>query len=152
MAMTRNMYNIKAELLTRKYGEILKDFEDAVDDRRIAWNIYQQLLEVCQVMDECNMENAFICCAVSDKIKEKEASIDNIITRFTGLVFQDYTWTEPLGDSHYYEVYLRGSGENAGDIRIEKTKNGHKAFSLAQDERHYVVLVMANGQRIELDN
>lgn len=152
MAMTRNMYNIKAELLTRKYGEILKDFEDAVDDRRIAWNIYQQLLEVCQVMDECNMENAFICCAVSDKIKEKEASIDNIITRFTGLVFQDYTWTEPMGDSHYYEVYLRGSGENAGDIRIEKTKNGHKAFSLAQDESRYVVLVMPNGQRIELDN
>lgn len=152
MAMARNMYDIKAELLTRKYGEILKDFEDAVDDRRIAWNIYRQLLEVCRVMDECNMENAFICCAVSDKIKEKEASIDNIITRFTGLVFQDYTWTEPLGDSHYYEVYLRGSGENAGDIRIEKTKNGHKAFSLAQDKRRYVVLVMPNGQRIELDD
>lgn len=42
--MERNKYELQREVLARKYETILKDFEDTNDDRRIAWNCYQQRL------------------------------------------------------------------------------------------------------------
>ena len=42
--MARNKYDLHAEVLGRKYNRILRGFEEARDDRRIAWNCYQQLI------------------------------------------------------------------------------------------------------------
>ena len=45
--MERNKYELQREVLARKYETILKDFEDTNDDRRIAWNCYQQIIAAC---------------------------------------------------------------------------------------------------------
>lgn len=86
--MERNKYEIQRKVLAHKYGTILKDFEDTDDDRRIAWNCYQQLIGACEAMRDSGMENNFICCAVNKSIREQEAEIDEIITRFTGKVYK----------------------------------------------------------------
>ena len=86
--MERNKYELQREVLARKYETILKDFEDTNDDRRIAWNCYQQIIAACEAMRDSGMENNFICCAVNKSIREQESKIDEIITRFTGNVYK----------------------------------------------------------------
>lgn len=74
--MERNKYELQREVLARKYETILKDFEDTNDDRRIAWNCYQQIIAACEAMRDSGMENNFICCAVNKSIREQESKID----------------------------------------------------------------------------
>lgn len=90
--MERNAYEIRIEVMTRKYGNILKAFEHTGDDRRFAWNCYQQLVNACQDMKDRGMENSFVCCAVNNKMHEQQTLIDGIITRFTGKVYQGFQW------------------------------------------------------------
>lgn len=92
--MGRNKYEIQREVLTRKYADILQSFEEAHDDRRIAWNCYQQIIAACEAMQDSGMENNFICCAVDKSIQEQETEIDEIITRFTGKVYKGVKWGE----------------------------------------------------------
>lgn len=92
--MKRNMYQIKIEVLGRKYETILKDFEDTNDDRRIAWNCYQQLIGACEAMRDSGMENNFVCHSVNESIREQETEIDGIVTRFTGKVYKGVRWVD----------------------------------------------------------
>lgn len=94
--MERNAYEIQREVITRKYADILKSFECAGDDRRIAWNCYQQLIRACGAMIDSGMENNFIRCAVNKSIREQEDEIDEIITRFTGKVYTGVRWVDVL--------------------------------------------------------
>lgn len=88
----RNAYNLKSELLRRKYQNVIADFEAASDDRRLAFNIYHKLLEVCGEMEEMEVENPTICCAVNSRIDLDEQTIDRIVTRFTGKSFINHCW------------------------------------------------------------
>lgn len=92
--MGRNKYDIHREFITLKYADILKSFEEARDDRRIAWNCYQQIIGACEAMRDNRMENSFVCCAVNDSIRQQEAEIDEIITRFTGKVYKGFQWID----------------------------------------------------------
>ena len=92
--MERNKYELQREVLARKYETIIKDFEDTNDDRRIAWNCYQQIIAACEAMRDSGMENNFICCAVNKSIRKQEAEIDEIITRFTGKVYMGARWVD----------------------------------------------------------
>lgn len=92
--MERNKYELQREVLARKYETILKDFEDTNDDRRIAWNCYQQIIGACEAMRDSGMENNFVCCAVNKSIREQETEIDEIITRFTGKVYKGVRWMD----------------------------------------------------------
>ena len=74
--MDRNKYDLHREVLTHKYADILKSFEETHDDRRIAWNCYQQLIGACEAMRDSGMENSFACCAVNKAMQEQEAEID----------------------------------------------------------------------------
>lgn len=47
--MERNKYELLHGVLARKYVDILRDFEEARDDRRVAWNCYQQIIAPCSV-------------------------------------------------------------------------------------------------------
>lgn len=85
--MERNKYDLHRKVLTNKYADILQGFEEACDDRRIAWNCYQQIIAACEAMRDSGMENNFACCAVNKAMREQEAEIDEIITRFTGKVY-----------------------------------------------------------------
>ena len=92
--MERNKYELLHGVLARKYVDILRDFEEARDDRRVAWNCYQQIIAACEAMRDSGMENNFICCAVNKSIREQEAEIDEIITRFTGKVYMGVKWVD----------------------------------------------------------
>ncbi len=92
--MERNKYELQHGVLARKYVDILRDFEEARDDRRVAWNCYQQIIAACEAMRDSGMENNFICCAVNKSILEQEAEIDEIITRFTGKVYMGVKWVD----------------------------------------------------------
>lgn len=70
--MGRNKYDIHREVITLKYADIIKSFEEARDDRRIAWNCYQQIIGACEAMRDNGMENSFVCCAVNDSIRQQE--------------------------------------------------------------------------------
>ena len=92
--MERNKYELQRRVLSHKYADILQDFEEASDDRRVAWNCYQQILAACEAMQGSGMENNFICCAVNKSIRKQEAEIDEIITRFTGKVYMGARWVD----------------------------------------------------------
>lgn len=89
-----NQYEQKADLTRRKYAEFMPDFEKQGDDRRIAFNCYQQIIGACEAMRDSGMENIFIRCAVNDSIRRQEAEIDEIITRFTGKVYKGVRWID----------------------------------------------------------
>lgn len=92
--MERNKYDLTRKVLTHKYADILQNFEETCDDRRIAWNCYQQIITACQAMRDSGIENNFIRCAVNKRIQEQEAEIDKIITRFTGKVYKGIKWID----------------------------------------------------------
>ena len=92
--MERNKYELQRGVLARKYADILRGFEAARDDRRVAWNCYQQIIAACEAMRDSGMENNFACCAVNKAIREQEAEIDEIITRFTGKVYEGARWVD----------------------------------------------------------
>lgn len=92
--MKQNKYELQRRVLSHKYASILQDFKEANDDRRVAWNCYQQILAACEAMQDSGMENNFICCAVNDSIQQQEAEIDEIITRFTGKVYKGVRWID----------------------------------------------------------
>lgn len=92
--MGRNAYEIQREVIIRKYADILKSFEETNDDRRIAWNCYQQIIGACEAMIDSGMENNFVRCAVNKDIRAQEAEIDEIITRFTGKVYKGVRWVD----------------------------------------------------------
>ena len=115
--MERNKYELQREVLARKYETILKDFEDTNDDRRIAWNCYQQIIAACEAMRDSGMENNFICCAVNKSIREQESKIDEIITRFTGKVYKGVRWLdvrEELKCDRFTCGYLNDGLERGG--------------------------------------
>lgn len=107
--MGSNKFDLQRRVLAAKYADILQGFEEARDDRRIAWNCYQQILTACEAMRDSGMENNFICCAVNKDIREQEAEIDEIITRFTGKVYKGVRWVnvrEEMKDEKFTYDYV----------------------------------------------
>lgn len=90
MSNASNVYRTMAVVITRKYAEFMEDFEQQHDDRRIAFNIYRQIIEACKAMED--MENIFVRVAVTRSISEAESEIDEIITRFTGKAYKGCRW------------------------------------------------------------
>lgn len=92
-------YKRKAKLLEHKYGDWVKVFKGNTDDRRIVVNSMRVLLDACEVMQ--NVSNTFIKCAFADRVRETENEMDKIITRFTGMVWNDYDccWEDKESES-----------------------------------------------------
>lgn len=68
-----------------KYEYILKNFKGYQDDRELAINTYNILLNMCDDMK--NVKNVHIRTAVNKEIREQEKMLDGIIERFTGKFF-----------------------------------------------------------------
>ena len=94
--MGSNKYDLQLKVLSTKYASILRGFEEACDDRRIAWNCYRQIITACETMRDSGIENSFICCAVNRSILDQESEIDEIITRFTGKVYDGVRLVDAL--------------------------------------------------------
>ena len=101
--MEQNKYELQRRVLSCKYADILRGFEETCDDRRIAWNCYQQIIGACEAMRDSGMENNFVCCAVNKSIREQETEIDEIITRFTGKVYRGVRWVKPEEEEQHQE-------------------------------------------------
>lgn len=150
--MERNMYQIKIEVLNHKYGSILKDFEETCDDRRTAWNRYQQLVDACQSMKDCGVENSFVCCAVNKQMREQQDVIDGIITRFTGKIYKGVKWEDVAELDIYtltnteitYETEMRLSELDAEieNYFIRGDTNGREA---CERELNYILSGIDNG-------
>ena len=69
--MKRNMYQIKIEVLGRKYETILKDFEDTNDDRRIAYLTGPQigLAKECVVWADSQRAASLVTAGKSEYLK-----------------------------------------------------------------------------------
>lgn len=75
----------KKRCLKFKYEYILKNFKGYQDDRELAINTYNILLNMCDDMK--NVKNVHIRTAVNKEIREQEKMLDGIIERFTGKFF-----------------------------------------------------------------
>lgn len=89
----KNVYRLKATILTQKYQSIAKDFEQHHDDRKLVTNMYHQLIDACKAME--HMENSFVRVAFNVKFKEQDAEMEQIVTRFTDTAYDGHKW-EPL--------------------------------------------------------
>ena len=75
----------KKRCLKFKYEYILKNFKGYQDDRELAINTYNILLNMCDDMK--NVKNVHIRTVVNKEIREQEKMLDGIIERFTGKFF-----------------------------------------------------------------
>jgi hypothetical protein len=135
---SKRAYRLKAEILKRKYGVIAEEFKQYKDDRLLVANMLDQLLEVCEDME--TVLNAFISVAVNKSIKEQDAEMEAIVTRFTGTAYKDNRWQSVT----VYNVYKFQQDENFEDCRdvlVKSTPDGELAFHFAKqlDEMGHAV-------------
>ena len=75
--------------LKSKYA-YLQYWENKNDDRKIAFNMAQQILEADKEREK--LKNPFCRSAIRKAIVEQEKIIDSIIYRFSELKWNGYTW------------------------------------------------------------
>lgn len=135
---SKKAYQLRAKILKHKYSAIAEEFKQYEDDRLLVANMLDQLLEVCEDME--TVVNAFICVAVNKSIKEQDAKMESIVTRFTGKVYKDNLWQAVT----VYNVYKFQQDENFEDCRdvlVKSTPDGELAFHFAKqlDEMGHAV-------------
>lgn len=156
LTMRLSKYELHAKVLSDKYGEIIQGYEHQHDDRRIAWNCYNQLLAACKDMNDINTENSFICAAVNNAIKEQEAQIDEIIFRFEGLTRKGGRWVNTGSVS--YKVYREATEEGDEDVLVKQTNDRRNAFKLACECEectgigHYIQVVGPDGATVRIND
>ena len=79
-------------LLESKYAFVLSYWGNKNDDRKIAFNMAQQILEADK--ERAKLKNSFCRGAIRKAIAEQEKIIDSIIYSFTWLKWNGYTWEE----------------------------------------------------------
>ena len=79
-------------LLESKYAFVLSYWGNKNDDRKIAFNMAQQILEANK--ERAKLKNSFCRSAIRKAIVEQEKIIDSIIYSFTWLKWNGYTWEE----------------------------------------------------------
>lgn len=128
--MSKNAYQLKAEMLTRKFAPYLEEYAPCLDDRMLVVNLHKQLVEACKAME--NMDNAFICVAVNNHFAEQEAWMERIVTRFSGKVYKAHRWVDP--DTSVYKVkeYTVEDGEGM-ELNLMDTVEIEFAIRYAKD-------------------
>lgn len=133
-----NAYKLEANLLRRKYAEIAEEFKQHKDDRLLVANMLNQLLEACKVME--GIDNAFISVAVRKSIKEQDAEMEAIVTRFTGMAYKDNRW-QSVAVYNVYKFQQDENFEDCRDVLVKSTPDGELAFRFAKqlDEMGHAV-------------
>lgn len=112
-----NPYKLKARLFENKYGPFVEEFKQHNDDRILIVNILDQVLEACKAMEL--VENNLVRVAINEKLREEDAEMEEIVTRFTGKVFAWMKWYSP------YELTA---------LQNEAKTVSYKEFSIAREE------------------
>lgn len=92
---SKETYRNKASVLKIRYSRFMDEYQKASDDRRLAYNIYRQLLDGCVAME--SVDSTIIHVAFNNYVNTETQQIDNIILRFEGLKYDDkaggtYSW------------------------------------------------------------
>lgn len=115
--------------MKRKFGKIAEEFKQYDDDRLLVSNMFGQLLEACQVME--NIGNSFIRVAFNESCKKQEAQMEAIIMRFTGNAYKDGRWQKALL-YHVYEFEETEEFAKRRNVLIKSTTDRESAFHLAK--------------------
>ena len=70
----------KLDFLKHLYGKYIDEFRGCHDDRRVYYNIYQQIVEAVESLDD--NPNNYVCVAVNDAIRADLMMMDDILVRF----------------------------------------------------------------------
>ncbi len=97
---TKEVYTLKRKLLVAQYGLIMASYKKFRDDRRIAYNSYRMMLEVCDEMIAADtiITSASIKVAVNNHLSEMCDEINSIIKRFNHVVPDNYNGWIPEED------------------------------------------------------
>lgn len=95
--MSQSRYILRASLLKKKYEPFIEEFKQHHDDRILVPNMLGQLLEACEAMQ--SVENNFVRVAFNHAFSEQNETMEEIVTRFTGKVWNGYRWIEVEGVS-----------------------------------------------------
>ena len=96
--------DLNMSVLKRRYEDIVAYGEDANNDLRIAYNIYNQIMNMYRLLRTVPAYSddpgaAALSCAVADAVKKDMQKIENILFRFYGIDY--YTG---LGNSGWYRT------------------------------------------------
>lgn len=90
--MSVSKYVMKGKLLNKKYEPFVEEFKRHDDDRLLVVNTLNQLLEACKAME--SMDNVFVRVAFNRAFAEQNETMESIVTRFTGKVWNGFRWLE----------------------------------------------------------
>lgn len=90
--MSVSKYVMKGKLLNKKYEPFVEEFKQYDDDRLLVVNMLNQLLEACKAME--SMDNVFVRVTFNRAFTEQNETMEGIVTRFTGKVWNGFRWLE----------------------------------------------------------
>lgn len=90
--MSVSKYVMKGKLLNKKYEPFVEEFKQYDDDRLLVVNMLDQLLGACKAME--SMDNVFVRVAFNRAFTEQNETMEGIVTRFTGKVWNEFRWLE----------------------------------------------------------
>lgn len=90
--MSVSKYVMKGKLLNKKYEPFVEEFKQYDDDRLLVVNMLNQVLEACKAME--SMDNVFARVAFNRAFTEQNETMEGIVTRFTGKVWNGFRWLE----------------------------------------------------------
>lgn len=90
--MSVSKYVMKGKLLNKKYEPFVEEFKQYDDDRLLVVNMLNQLLEACKAME--SMDNVFVRVAFNRAFTEQNETMEGIVTRITGKVWNGFRWLE----------------------------------------------------------
>lgn len=99
-----NNVDLSMRVLKRRYEDIVAYGENATNDLRVAYNIYNQIMDMYRLFRQVPAYTndpgaAALSCAVNKAVEEDMQMIENILFRFYGINY--YT---ALGHSGWYHT------------------------------------------------
>lgn len=99
-----NNVDLSVRVLKHRYEDIVAYGEDAANDLRVAYNIYNQIMNMYRLLSKVPAYSdepgaATLSCAVNEAVKKDMQEIENILFRFYGINY--YT---ALGRSGWYHT------------------------------------------------
>lgn len=99
-----NKVDLSMRVLKRRYEDIVTYGKDATNDLRVAYNIYNQMMDMYKLFRKVPAYSdepgaAALSCAVNEAVKKDMQEIEDILFRFYGIRY--YT---ALGRSGWYHT------------------------------------------------
>lgn len=103
-----NNVDLSMRVLKRRYEDIVAYGKDATNDLRVAYNIYNQIMNMYRLFRQVPAYSddpgaAALSCAVNEAVKKDMQEIENILFRFYGINYYTalghYGWHHTVDES-----------------------------------------------------